>query len=106
MSNTKLQNNIMRRVYYAFAIKLATHTATKHVVVLAVLGYVLTKLVFVAKVYENLASRELGELAPTLVRILSNADLVTLVVVGLVIFTALSLPLRIVVPERARMQFA
>ena len=96
----------MRRVYYAFAIRLATHKATLHLVALVVLGYVLTKLVFVAKVFDNLASRELGEVVPTLVRMVGNADLLTLVVLGAVIMTALSLPLQLSLPQRTRMQVA
>lgn len=96
----------MRRVYYAFGIKLATHTVTLHLVALAVLGYVLAKLVFVAKVYENLASREASELIPAAFRILTQADVVTLAVFGLAVFTALSLPLKTLLPQRTAVRFA
>jgi putative effector of murein hydrolase LrgA (UPF0299 family) len=105
-SSNQLNNNIMRRVYYAFGLRLATHAVTVHAVIFVGLGFLLTKLVFVERIYENLASREVAEFLPALVRILTQADVLTLAVFGLVVFTALSLPLRVVLPRRQPMQFA
>ncbi|MEZ4200571.1 MAG: hypothetical protein R3B69_03220 [Candidatus Paceibacterota bacterium] len=106
MSYQTIHTTIMRRVYYAFAVRLATHTVTLHVLALAVLGFVLAKLVFVARVYENLASREFGELLPATLRILMHADVLTLVVFAVAVFTALSLPVRTFVLRPAPLQFA
>lgn len=86
-----LQRKIMRRVYYAFGIRLATHPLTLHAVVLASAGYMLASLVFVQKVIENIATTEVADLGGKLVRILFHADLPSLIMFAIVIATLLSL---------------
>ncbi|MFT5849263.1 MAG: hypothetical protein ACI9H6_000064 [Patiriisocius sp.] len=101
-SYNQIQKRIMRRVYYAFGVRLATHSITLHMVVLAVAAYVLTQLVHVASVLENVASVQMGELAGYLQQTLTQADVTTLAVIGIATFTALSLPLRL--PNYQKMQ--
>lgn len=102
----KLQKKIMRRVYYAFAIRLTTHTITKHVVVLLVAGVLLARLVHVAAVYRNVASVRVGELGSYVFKAVVNADTATLMVLGLIIFTLLSLRFKLRVPSIRLMQTA
>ena len=85
----------MRRVYYTWGIHLATHTVTKHVVVLGVLGYALKELVHVAAIYKSAAALETGQLLSWTTSMFLNADWLTLAVLGLAIFTALSLRIRV-----------
>lgn len=100
----KLSKTIMRRVYYAFAIRLATHSVTKHVVLLALFGYVLARLVHVAAVYRHIVSVEVGDLGVATFKMFLNADLPTLLVVGLVFFTILSLPRQLQIPKMVNLR--
>ena len=102
--NTKLHKQIMRRIYYAYAMRLATHTVTLHVAVLAILVYALAALVHVDKVLQNIASAQVGDLGAKLLQVAAQADALSLLVFGVLIFTVLSLPLRI--PRLVRLQAA
>ena len=105
-NTNSIQKTIMRRVYYAFTIRIATHQVTKHLVVLSLLGYVLTRLVHVAAIYKYVSSVQVGELGSVLMRIAAHADWPTLLVLGLVIFTALSLRFKLVMPSVVTTRFA
>ncbi len=94
-TNTKLQQKIMRRVYYTFGVRLATHSVTLHAVILLIAGYLLASLVHVEMVLRNLATTEVADLGGKVTAILFNADAISLVVLGIAIFAALSLPLRL-----------
>lgn len=94
MTNNTLQKQIMKRVYYSFAVRLATHSMTLKALILVVAGYALASLVYVDMVLRNIASTPVSELGSKLVTIVSHADFLTLAVLGVAIFTALSLPLR------------
>lgn len=92
MENKKLQKNIMRRVYYAFAIRMATHITTVHLVILATSFYAFAYFVHVAAVLKTVSKVPMGEMGPFLLRLLSHTDGITLVVLGVIIMTSLSLP--------------
>ena len=89
----------MRRVYYSFALSLAISPVALHLAVLAVAGYILTVLVHVSAVYENLLAVRVGELGSYLIATLTRADVATLIVFGVVVMTALSLQWRLLVPR-------
>lgn len=80
MSTTRLQNKIMRGIYYAFAIRLATRPVSFGLAFLAVSLYSLSKLVFVARVMEGFMNVQVKDLVPHTVGVLSNADVLTLIV--------------------------
>lgn len=85
----------MRRVYYTFAVRLATHTLTLHVVVLGAAVYSVGYFVHVAAVMRNMSGIPLGELGGFLMRAASNTEGVTLLVVGVAILSLLSLPIQL-----------
>lgn len=95
METKNLQKQIMRRVYYAFGIRLATHPVTVHTLVLAIAGYALAVLVHVERVLQNIAATPVADLGSKVVTILLQADTLSLLALGLAMFTALSLPLRL-----------
>ena len=101
MITNQLQKNIMRRVYYAFAIRLATHATTLHLLVLAAGVYALGYFVHVAAVMQNLSRVPMGEFGPHMLRVVMQADVITLVVLGVVVMTALSLPFSLPQYQRA-----
>ncbi len=90
-----LQKRIMRRVYYTFAVRIATHPIVTHTVVLSLSVVIFAKLVHVAAVYRNVTQVQVGELAGYFVRVISHADTATLLVTGLMLATLLSLRLKL-----------
>jgi hypothetical protein len=91
----KMQRRIMRRVYYTFGIRLATHTLTLHVVVLGAAMYGVGYFVHVAAVMQNMARIPTGEIAPWLMHAVSNTEGITLLVLGAAILSLLSLPIQL-----------
>lgn len=94
----QLQGKIMRSVYYAFLLRMMTHPITVHTMVFMVAAYALTSLVYVERVLDMIATTQVADLGTRIVQILLNADTASVVVLGVMIFAALSLPLRL--PKR------
>jgi len=90
-----LQKRIMHRVYYTFAIRIATHPIVTHAVVLGLSTVIFAKLVYVAAVYRNIMQVQVGELASYIMYVIVHADIATLLVVALMIATVLSFRWRI-----------
>ena len=78
--NTKLAGRIMRRTYYAFVIHMATRPIVRYGVPLALLTYIVAKLVFVAAVFANAKAVGLGNLHTFVFGALTHADTLTLLV--------------------------
>jgi hypothetical protein len=85
---------IMRRVYYVFALRLATHPHALRLCALAVLGYLLGRLVHVAVVAQSFKAVPVGQVGDFLIATVRHADWPTLFVLGLTIMTLLSFRLR------------
>lgn len=100
----KLHNRIMRRVYYAFALRLATNPLTVHTAIFAVCVFALSRLTHVAAIMENVSNVKVGELNTYIYGALMQAEFLTLVCLGIIIFTLLSLPLRLSTPRTRSMQ--
>lgn len=90
-----LKRAIMRRVYYVFALRVVTHPVTLHLIVLAVLGYALIRLVHVAVVTSSFMAVPVGQVGSFLVATLRHADWPTLLVLGLMSMTLLSFNIRL-----------
>lgn len=88
----KMKRRIMRRVYYTFGIRLATHVTTLHLVVMAASVYALGYFVHVAAVFRNASSVPVGEFMNYALRTLVHTDVMTMFVLGVMLLTALSLP--------------
>ena len=85
----------MRRVYYAYAIRMATHPFFIHGVVMGALLLVLTYFVSIPNVFVNTLDVRVGELAPHLFRALQETEVWTLLILGSLIFTTLSLQIHL-----------
>jgi len=85
----------MRRVYYTFGIRVVTHTTTLHVAVLTAAVYALGYFVHVAAVFHNVARVPVGDVAGYLTHAAMNTEGITLLVLGVVILAALSLPMQL-----------
>ncbi len=86
----QLQRRIMRRVYYAFGIKVLTHKVTLHAFVFTLGLYGLGVMVHVASFMNNLKATQLQNIDNFMFNALTHTDVYTLLFVGIVIFSVLS----------------
>jgi hypothetical protein len=78
--STNIPKIVMRRVYYAFAIRLATHPVTLYALTALALVWWLKELVFVARIWQSFVATPIGELGSFTLELLARADSLTLVV--------------------------
>lgn len=78
----KLGKKIMRRVYYTFALRVATHPMLGHGILLLALVWLLKELVFVARIWESFVATPVGEIGTFVIKLVTNADALTLVVLA------------------------
>lgn len=91
----KLHNRIMRRVYYAFFVRAATHPILVQVALFALALLVFARMVHVRSVIDNMLATKVGSLPSFFAGALSNGEALTLIALGVMLFTLLSVPLRI-----------
>ncbi len=89
----------MRRIYYIYGVRLLTHPLVAHVFILGLSMFIFARLVHVAAVYRNMMHVEIGELGGYVFRAFTHADIPTLLALGLIIFTILSLQWKVVMPK-------
>lgn len=89
----------MRRVYYSYTLRLATHPLFVHGVLLFGSVYVLSKLIHVASIMNNIRSLRVGDLDNYLFNTFMNAEFATLAVIGVIFFTILSLQFSLKTPH-------
>lgn len=101
-----LQQKIMRRVYYAYALRLATHPIALHVLLLLLSAYALVSLVSVSSIVRNMLSVRLGDLASYVAHAFMHANVLTLIAIGVIFFTLISLRINIRMVRSSRMETA
>jgi uncharacterized membrane protein YecN with MAPEG domain len=89
----------MRRIYYACALRLATQPLFLHTLFLVGSVYILSRLIHVAAIVNNLRVVRVRDLDNYLFNTLMQAEFWTLLCTGLVLFAALSFPLRLSAPK-------
>jgi len=82
----------MRRVYYTFAIRIATHPVTMQGALFVLALLVFARMVHVRSVIDNLLATSLGKVPSFLTNAVINGEVLTLIAVGVMIFTLLSIP--------------
>lgn len=90
MEQAILQKNIMRRVYYSFAIACLTHPLTVRVVLASVLLYVMSNFVSYQAVLSNMLNVRVGDLDTFFYSALVNTEAWTLLLGGALVFIGLS----------------
>ncbi len=95
----QLQKKIMRRVYYAFALRLGTHPLVLHGVLFVASVYGLSVMVNVASIIENIRNMQVGNLDTYIYNAFTHTDVITLFFVGLVFFSLLSLRWNLRIPR-------
>ena len=94
MKQNILQNRIMRRIYYSFAIRTLANPALFHGFFMLAMIIVLTYFVSIGNVLNNMMGIKLGQLDTFLYNALTNTEAWTLLILGLFIFSAFSLRFR------------
>ncbi len=89
METTNLQKNIMRRVYYAYTLRLATHPLVLATVVFGTALVVFARHVHVARIIEALESMPLASVPSYVFNALTYGEAVTLLALGFMCFASL-----------------
>jgi len=86
----------MRRVYYAFARRIVTHPITVQSGLFVLALMVFARTVHVRSIIGNFLSINVGQVPTFLVNaVFQHGEVLTLIAIGVMIFTLFSLPLRI-----------
>lgn len=93
--DTQLKNTIMRRVYYAYTVRKLTSPVAVHAALLLVLFFALTWFVSIPNVIRNVMHVEVGRIGGYALEALTHTEIWTLVIIGGIVLTALSLRWRL-----------
>ena len=91
-----LQQKIMRRVYYAFALRLALHPIFFHALLLGLSIFALSRVVSIPNILVNLMDVKVGELAQFFVGAFLYTETITIVWLTIILLTFSSLLWRMV----------
>jgi hypothetical protein len=100
----QLRKNIMRRVYYTFALKTALSPALLHGLILCASFYVLTLVVSVPDVWANLMQVPVGNVFTFFLGALKHTQTVTLVLLAVMSLTLFSILRRIVMMRQVMLE--
>jgi tetrahydromethanopterin S-methyltransferase subunit D len=79
-TSTALKRRLLRRVYYAFVIHMATRPVVRYGLPLMLLAYVVAKLVFVAAVFANARAVGIENFHTFAYTAITHADILTLII--------------------------
>jgi hypothetical protein len=99
MSLTKLQKKIMRRVYYAYAIRLVTLPGVPQGFMMLGALIALTYFVSLGNVIQNMESVGMSGLGQFAYNAVTNTEAWTLLLLGVIIFSAFSFRFKITAPQ-------
>ena len=102
----KLHNHIMRRVYYVYGIRLVTSPGVVYGFAMLAMLILLTRFVSIGNVLYNLRYQQINNLGNFFYNALTHTEVWTLVILGAMIFTALSLRWQLRTPEYKRVRTA
>ncbi|MCF7815492.1 MAG: hypothetical protein K9M10_00190 [Candidatus Pacebacteria bacterium] len=86
-----LQRKIMRGIYYAYALRLASLPGVFHGFVMLGIMIALTHFVSIGNVIENLSNIQLSHVGTFVYNAISTTELWTLILIGMFVFLSLSL---------------
>lgn len=100
----KLQRQIMRRVYYAFALRLGTSPLMIHGLLLGASMYTLSMIISIPSILNNIKGVRVGDLDNYIFNTVLNTEFWTLALIGIIFFTVLSLNFSLKTPKHQHMQ--
>lgn len=81
----------MRRVYYLYAMRIASHTVTLQLALFCFALFIFAKMVHVRSVIDNMLSVQLGSVPQFIANALLRGEVLTLMAMGVMAFTVASL---------------
>ena len=109
METSKLKRSIMLRVWYSYMLSILLSTATLLGVVFGSSTILFVKLVSLTDIFNNLLQVQLGSVPVYVWQVFSQAvskgEFLTLISLGLIIFSLLSFRIMIKMPIRREVQF-
>lgn len=81
----ELKDKIMRRVYYAFFLRVGTHPLTLHLAVFALGIVALAQVVSIPNILANLMDVKVSEVAGYLFSALLNTEFITVAILSLIV---------------------
>lgn len=85
----------MRRVYYAFLLRLLSHAVVVHTAVITLSIFALSQVVSIPNIWANLMQVKVGEMVNFFIGALANTQLVVIVWLSLIALTIASLIVRL-----------
>lgn len=99
MPHAELKRTIMRRVYYAYAFRIARHPITTHGTLIAVSMVALTHFISIPNIWANMLNKKLGEVHIFLFESAMSTEIWTFVLVGLMLTAVGSLIVQLRTPR-------
>lgn len=99
MALTKLQKKIMRRVYYAYAIRVATLPGVPQGFLVLGALIALTYFISLGDVINNLMHIEVGDVGHFVYSALTRTEVWSLFLIGIIVFSLLSLRFKVSPPR-------
>lgn len=100
----QLQKKIMRRVYYAFALRMGTQPVVLYTVMLIASMYGLSRVTHVASIINNIRTVQVGSLDNYIFNTFMHTEFWTLALVGLIFFSLISIKLSLKPRQSTSMQ--
>jgi len=100
----QLKRQIMRRVYYTYALETITNPFYSYGFLLGLCAVLLTQAISLPNIINNLLSIEVGRVPIWAYNAVTTTEASTLVLFGIIIFTALSLRFKLRLPKREVLQ--
>ena len=95
-----LQNKIMRRIYYVYALRAVLQPGVLHGFLMLALLIALTYFVSLGNVIQNMRGLEFGQMDTFLYNAVTNTEAWTILIIGMLIFLVFSLRFTIVPMKR------
>jgi hypothetical protein len=100
----QLQKKIMRRVYYAFALRMGTQPVVLYTALLIASVYGLSRVTHVASIINNIRGVQVGNLDNYILNTFMHTEFWTLALIGLIFFSAISIRLSLKPSRSTSMQ--
>lgn len=103
--NNKLRRSIMRRVYYAYGLSIASNPMLLHGMALSISLAIFAQMVHVASLINNLLHTEVESVPHFIWSAFARGEVLTIIAVGVMVFTALSFPWHLARTRMPKLQY-
>ncbi len=94
-NTNKLQRRIMRRVYFAFTVRILKHPVVLQLALFGLALMVFAQMVHVKRIIDTLLEMPVGSVPRYTFNAFMNGEMLTLIAIGAMVFVALSVPMHV-----------